>query len=252
VTLDVQGGPLNAGAYRLTVFGSALTSLHDLSGLSLDGNADGAAGGDYVRTFQVGVGAPSVVTATVGDGTVQRSQIKRLTLSFDRPVALAEGALTLSRLNTGGSGTNDSAAPTDASAALGTPTTTDGGVTWAYSFVAGTPFSQATPGGAFTGSLVDGIYTATVDPAKVTAGGAPMGQGFNFTFHRLFGDANGRTGTGGQATVNNADFITFRGAFGKVSPDPLYKAIFDFDNSGSINNADFIQFRGRYGKVFSY
>jgi hypothetical protein len=41
---------LQGGEYRLTIRGN---SLRDLSGNALDGDADGQAGGNYVRTFQV-------------------------------------------------------------------------------------------------------------------------------------------------------------------------------------------------------
>jgi hypothetical protein len=49
--LSVVGGELSTGRYRLTVLGN--DSLHDLAGLSLDGDGDGTAGGDYVREFSV-------------------------------------------------------------------------------------------------------------------------------------------------------------------------------------------------------
>jgi hypothetical protein len=51
VSLGVVGGPLLHGRYRLTVLGN--DSLHDLAGLSIDGDADGSAGGDYVREYSV-------------------------------------------------------------------------------------------------------------------------------------------------------------------------------------------------------
>jgi autotransporter-associated beta strand protein len=51
VQLYIAGGPLPAGTYRLIVRGT--TSIHDLAGLKLDGDGNGAAGGDYVRTFVV-------------------------------------------------------------------------------------------------------------------------------------------------------------------------------------------------------
>src|SRR5262249_53316308 len=53
VTLQVPSGPLAAGMYRLTVQSNAGSSLHDLAGISLDGDFSGTAGGAYVRTFTV-------------------------------------------------------------------------------------------------------------------------------------------------------------------------------------------------------
>src|SRR5262249_52908175 len=53
VTLQVPSGALAAGMYRLTVQSNAGSSLHDLAGISLDGDFSGTAGGAYVRTFTV-------------------------------------------------------------------------------------------------------------------------------------------------------------------------------------------------------
>ena len=44
---------LPVGQYRLTVTSNTNTSVHDLAGLRLDGDADGSEGGNYVRTFSV-------------------------------------------------------------------------------------------------------------------------------------------------------------------------------------------------------
>jgi hypothetical protein len=189
---------------------------------------------------------PALMAITVGDGGAQRSQVTRLTLSFDKRVGLAGGAVSLSRLNTGGSGANDDSPPTDASAALSAPTTDDDGLTWVYTFIADSAFVQQASGGTSTGSLVDGIYKVDVDPTKVTAGDVAMTTGGSLTFHRLFGDFNGTKG------VNAADYNAFRGAFGKGSADPAYNAAFDFDGNGSINAADYNQFRSRFGKSLSY
>ena len=53
VILDLANGPLALGLYRLTVYGGSGAALHDLAGLLLDGDNNGVAGGDYVRTFTV-------------------------------------------------------------------------------------------------------------------------------------------------------------------------------------------------------
>ncbi len=55
-TLQINGlggAGLPAGQYRLTVTSNPNTSIHDLAGLRLDGDADGGEGGNYVRTFSV-------------------------------------------------------------------------------------------------------------------------------------------------------------------------------------------------------
>ena len=65
VALDLAGGFPAAGLYRLTVSGAG---VHDLSGLRLDGDGDGAPGGDFVRTFTVTAEAvaPTVAAVWVG------------------------------------------------------------------------------------------------------------------------------------------------------------------------------------------
>jgi hypothetical protein len=44
---------LPVGLYQLTVRGGLSTAIHDLAGNRLDGDENGVAGGDYVRTFRV-------------------------------------------------------------------------------------------------------------------------------------------------------------------------------------------------------
>jgi hypothetical protein len=55
VTLSITapGGLLPVGKYRFTAFSNSTTSIHDLAGLALDGNSDGAEGGNYIRIFNV-------------------------------------------------------------------------------------------------------------------------------------------------------------------------------------------------------
>ena len=49
----LNGAGLPVGQYRLTVTSNPNTSIHDLAGLRLDGDANGGEGGNYVRTFSV-------------------------------------------------------------------------------------------------------------------------------------------------------------------------------------------------------
>jgi hypothetical protein len=53
VTLQVSGGPLPGGTYRLTIRGTPAgkSGLHDLAGNVLDGDNDGQPGGDFTATF---------------------------------------------------------------------------------------------------------------------------------------------------------------------------------------------------------
>jgi len=77
VTLSINGlgsGTLPPGSYRFTIFSSGTDTIHDLSGNALDGDGDGVAGGNYVRTFTL-IGAQPTVTGIsppagpVGGGT---------------------------------------------------------------------------------------------------------------------------------------------------------------------------------------
>ncbi|MDB5356757.1 MAG: pcp 3 [Phycisphaerales bacterium] len=186
---------------------------------------------------------PTLKSLRVDDGAIQRSEIRSLTLTFDRVVSLSSHAITLARLNTGGSGLNDGSAPTDASVALGTPITADGGITWVVPILSATAFSDA------SGSLTDGIYAITVhsglvsDPmSQYLAGGDQVK-----TFHRLFGDVNG------SKAIDNADFTRFANAWGSVFGSANYNRYFDYAGlNGLIGNADFAQFSKRFGKVFTY
>ncbi len=68
-----------------------------------------------------------------------------------------------------------------------------------------------------------------------------------FAFHGLFGDANG------VGTVNPADYLGFRNAFGKTKGvDAGYIDFFDFNGDGTINPLDYFQFRQRFRKAFAY
>jgi uncharacterized delta-60 repeat protein len=178
-------------------------------------------------------GPPTMTAVVVNGGAAQRSQVRTLTVAFDRPVTLGSGAFTLSLLNTG-------AAPTDASSALRAATSPDGGRTWVI------------PVGAPSGStgtadrLADGVYQFSVDPTKVRSNGIAMTTAPTFRFHELFGDTNG------SRSVNAADYTAFRNAFGKSLGQGGYDAALDFDGNGSINALDFSQFRSRFGKSISY
>ncbi|MDB5355386.1 MAG: repeat-containing protein [Phycisphaerales bacterium] len=198
--------------------------------------------GTATATITVNPAAPTLLATQIDDGNRQRSLIRSLTFTFSSPVTLSAGAFTLVRLNTGGSGANDGSAPTDASAALGTPTSSDGGLTWVVPIQTSTTFS------AF-GSLVDGIYSATVHAALVTdAFGQPLTGGDQTkTFHRLYGDING------DKKISNADFTFFSNAYNASLGQVNYNQYFDFtNNNAKIGNADFTQFANRFNKTFVY
>ena len=189
-------------------------------------------GGQAESTTTVTVAAeppPAVQAVVVDDGTAQRSMVRRLTVTFARRVVAEAGAFAVAGRNGAGGGTAVSAANPSGD-----------GVTWVLTF-AGT--------GVVAGSLPDGVYDLTVVGAKVrggTAAGPAMTADHTLAFHRLFGDANN------SRSVNNADYLLFRNAFGKPSTDPGYDPAFDLDGNGTVNNADYLQFRARFGKALEY
>lgn len=66
VTFIKTGGALAADTYTVTLKSSA-TGFHDENELLLDGNADGASGGDYVRNFTVASPAGNAIRLSVPD-----------------------------------------------------------------------------------------------------------------------------------------------------------------------------------------
>lgn len=93
VSLDILGGPLSEGDYRLTIFNAA---IGDNAGNSLDGNADGTFV-DYVREFTVDQTAPMVSVSAITPDP-RNDGVNPLTIIFDEPVTgvgLADVRLTL-------------------------------------------------------------------------------------------------------------------------------------------------------------
>jgi hypothetical protein len=157
---------------------------------------------------------PTVQSVQIDDGTLQRSRIRSLKVTFDATVDLGAGAFELTRQGGG--------AP-----AMTVMSTIVGGHT-----VATLTFSG--PGSLGT-SLIDGQYSFRVVAGQVTVGGTPMAADSITNFHRFFGDFDG------NATVNSTDFAGFRNYFG------LGDSIFDFDGDGQTNSNDFSEFRKRFG-----
>lgn len=222
-----------AGSLNLPVSASApgyvyviWVSAFDSSGL------DGLA-----STLDVPFPSDGLASATLSNG-VQRSEMRNITLQFNKAVALAAGAVTMGAY----SGNDTTTAISDASAALGTPTSSDGGFTWVIPVLANTAFSDS------TGSLNDGIYKATLHWSLVAgASNTAIGGGDqSIIFHRLFGDIDG------NGTVNSADFFKFKTAFGSTLGQSSFNSNFDFDQNGKINSSDYFKFKSNFGKHFSY
>ncbi|MBX7103761.1 MAG: hypothetical protein K1X57_06755, partial [Gemmataceae bacterium] len=160
--------------------------------------------------------APQVTAIAINDGSIQRSVIRSLRVTFDRTVLLDPGTFVLTRQG-------------------GSPVT----VTVATQIVAGQTVATLTPTGSGTefGSLVDGRYSLTVVASKVhdpAVTALTMTADATTTFHRLFGDADG------NARVDVVDFAAIRlSLFGNAMT-------FDFNNDGTVSTADILQFRSRF------
>ncbi|MGA2254402.1 MAG: right-handed parallel beta-helix repeat-containing protein, partial [Thermoguttaceae bacterium] len=73
VTLSINGlgsGTLPPGSYRFTIFSTGTDTIHDLSGNALDGDGDGVAGGNFVRTFTLTGTQPTVTGISPPAGPV--------------------------------------------------------------------------------------------------------------------------------------------------------------------------------------
>lgn len=182
---------------------------------------------------------PSMGSVTLGEGSSQRSLIKDLTLTFDGPVILDAGAFTLTQRGSAGAVT-----------ALATQT-----INGAGQGVVKLSFSGLHTRGS--GALEDGYYQMVIDGTKIRRGqqtldlnndgiggdtvtvGAAEADGF----FALYGDTNG------DGLVGVAEFGQFRNAFGKLSTDIGYSALFDYELDGAVGVSDFGQFRSRFGKA---
>lgn len=167
-------------------------------------------------------------TLTINEGQVQRSAILSFTLTFNTLMNIAPGGVTL----TGPAG--DVTLIPDFSAST-TPQTTV-----RYTFAG----NGVTPGG-----LVDGHYTITINSALVTNydnegydgdGNGLPGPDAVFTFHRLFGDADG------NRVVEPIDILAFRIAFLSSEGSGSWNYAFDYDGNGTVDPNDFLQFRLRF------
>jgi len=205
------------------------------SGASTGSGQDGSGRGVYAQRFAVD--APRIANVSVNAGAAQRSCVAELAVSFDTTVTFAGPATDAFRLTRQGGG--------DVGEFTATAQTVGGHTVVTLSSFTGAE-TQA-------GSLADGRYTLTVFANQVidSTGQALDGNGDGILgddyvlagtpangLFRLFGDNDG------DADVDAADFVAFRGAFGLTS-----NLAFDADGDGDVDAADFAAFRGRFGSA---
>ncbi len=158
-----------------------------------------------------------VVGLAVNDGATQRSMIRSLTVSFNQPITPAAAAVTLYRRSAIAGG-----APTQISGF--TLTTSNDGRSQVLSFT----------GASFPGnSLADGVYDL-------------IAMGTTYTFHRLFGDADG------DGDVDGVDSVAFNSTYRKLSTSTGYLWYFDSDNDNDVDGIDAALFNTNYRAKLTY
>jgi hypothetical protein len=170
----------------------------------------------------------TVESVVINDGSVQRSMITSLTVTFSDEVTLESGAFELTNQD-GVAFTVDTAA------------TVVGGKT-----VAALTFSGA---GIIGGSLPDGAYTLTVRGDRILDrfgksldGDSDGVNGGNRVdaFFRRFGDSDG------DGDVDGTDQRLFKSAFKTELTDNAFLALFDYDGDGDVDQNDRAEFNQRY------
>lgn len=176
--------------------------------------------------------APAHVAGTrVNDGSIQRSRVTTLTVTFDATVTFAGAvgnAFTLSRIGGGNVAFTASAAVVN-------------GATVAT-------LTNFTGAESEFGSLRDGRFTLTALASQISAFGQPLNGGANYTFgeaqglFRFFGDING------DRQVNIIDYGLFSTSYNSRIGQSNYVAAFDLDGNGRIDIFDYGSFSIRYQK----
>jgi hypothetical protein len=209
-----------------------------------------------IGAYELPVATPvQVANVAVGDGSVQRSEVRSVTVTFSGLVVFnggasnAAAAFQLTHLTDGNN--------VILSATVSTNATSQTVVTLTFSGAETDTISAANS----TASLSDGRYSLTIFSSAVnganglaldgngdgTAGGnyvsptdtAGGGAG-QLKLFRLFGDVNG------DGVVDQVDLGLLRSAFNSGLGSASYISYLDADNSGTIDQVDLGQFRSRF------
>jgi hypothetical protein len=261
---SIQTNALMPGSPAINTGSNTLALTFDERGVGFPRAAGGQADMGAFE-FQSAAMPPTVTNLKIGDGTVQRSMITSLTVTFSEAVTFTGAIASAFLLNRD-------------SAPLPVPGAEQGGVTGLVNLSAVQAGNVVTltfnstgsnlingVGGVGNLSLPDGRYTLTIDATQVFGvGGALDGDGNGIggdnyvlassgapnpptNIFRFFGDVTG------DGAVTSADFvgtgpagippniIGFRQSFGGTDPR------FDYNGDGSVAASDFTQFRFRFG-----
>jgi hypothetical protein len=208
-----------------------------------------------IGAFEYVPGGPTVVSVFANDGTVERSEVRSLSVMFSDQVTFADGnAAAAFQLQHVQNKTDLSNLQAIVSANAYGQTivmltfTTNGNASTEID-----PISALNGG---TPSLADGLYQLTIFSSAVTgldglnlAGGGPGGNyvsppdtygGTGLHLYRLFGDANG------DGVVDATDVGQLKTTFNRNTTDPLYLWYLDADNSGAVDAQDVGQLKTRF------
>ncbi|HEY1381624.1 MAG TPA: PA14 domain-containing protein, partial [Gemmataceae bacterium] len=200
-------------------------------------------GGESAWSAEASAALPLGVQAVqVADGGAQRSAVRSVTVTFTGTAVFAGGtgnaAAAFRLTRTGPTG------PTGDVTLTPTVTTDAQGRTVVTLKFSG-PFTESNTAAGADPSLIDGIYTLTINAANVTGlnglaldGNADGTAGGNYglTTHRLFGDVDG------DGDVDLLDLNPLVPALFGVVGQPNYNAAFDFDGDGDVDLLDLNQF----------
>jgi autotransporter-associated beta strand protein len=251
VTFRANGVTISGGANIPVINGVAQFSTSSLAAgsnsiVAIYSGGAGFAGSVSSPLAQVvNLPAPATLVSTVVNGGTpqlqglpiayvnQRSMVRSIRLTFDKPVTLTAGAVAIA---------------VHANPLVPSPTLP--GIVTLLNSTGGTGLDtiwDVTFGGANVtgGSIGDGEYDLTVDPTKVidTHGQQMASAPALFTFYRLLGDSDG------NRNVNNIDIINVRRQLATTQASPSYLWLFDSDWNGTISNLDIIAFRRNAGRT---
>ena len=185
------------------------------------------------------VGSPVINPGQGAHGSntyLGNSRVLSIQLTFNTPIdntAALQSAFTLTR-----AGLPDGV-PGDG-AAIGQITAT---VSTSNPDIVTLTFSGANTEG---GSLADGNWTLSINPADVTSNGVPMASSYSYSsILRLFGDYNA------SGTVDSSDLGVLGTTFGltQTSSPRAYISAFDSDGNGEIDSIDLGAFGTRFGLI---
>jgi hypothetical protein len=219
--------------------------------------AGGITGHDVVLT-RASSAPPTVANVQVNDGSVQRSEVRSIAVTFSSAVTFAGGnaaaaaAFQLQHVQTS---TN-----VDLTAIVSTNGTGQTVVTLTFAGTETDAFSVQGNANPVAGpSLADGRYTLTIDGTKVTgangtmldgAGNGTAGStytsptdtfgGNGLKLYRLYGDATG------DGVDDSTDLGQVRSTFNANNTQANYLQYLDANNDGVFDSTDLGQFRVRF------